>query len=71
MAEETSKKIDSLQLDLASNLNYFYFDPPILKSVPIKQENKMHKENFEKLNLTEKIYCYFSLRNSQRFVCVF
>lgn len=60
------KKIDELDLDLVKNYNYVYFDPPILKTVPIKNDSKIVKENHEKLKFFEKMICLLKFRNSKR-----
>ena len=60
------KKIDNLNLDFEKNHNYVYFDPPILKTIPIKDDNKLVKENHEKLNLIDKAFCFLKFRNSKR-----
>ncbi len=60
------KIIDELDLDLVKNHNYVYFDPPILKTVPVKDDNKIVKENHEKLNFFDKMICSLKFRNSKR-----
>ena len=60
------KKIDELELNLVKNQSYVYFDPPILKTIPIKNDNKFVNENHEKLKFFDKIVCLLKFRNSKR-----
>jgi len=61
------RKIDNLEIQFDKKFQYIYFDPPILKTIPIKNENKIIKENFEKLNIFEKFLCYSKFLNSNRY----
>ena len=60
------KKIDELCLDFDKNHQYIYFDSPILKTIPIKDDDKIVKQNYEKLNLIDKMICLLKFRNSKR-----
>lgn len=62
------KKIDNLNLEFEKNNEYVYFDPAILKTIPIKDDNIIIKKNFDELNINNKILCYIKYRNSKRYL---
>lgn len=62
------QKIQGLNLEFDKNKNYIYFDPPVLKTLPIKDENKIIKENHQKLKLIDKLICFLKFKNSKRYV---
>jgi hypothetical protein len=63
--ESGIKNID-VTLNFDKNHQYIYFHPPILKTILIKDDNKILKENHEKLNLIDKLICLLKFRNSKR-----
>lgn len=49
------RNFESVNIDVCGRGNCLYFDSPVIKSYTIKSGDKFFKENYDKLNLIQKI----------------